>query len=77
MKPVWFAGNHSDIGASYAEDESRLSDIARGWMIKELKATCGGIQIIEDLLRLFRAAGALRHAENDAEVRRDCVNFYI
>lgn len=28
----WFAGNHSDIGGSYAEDESRLSDIASsGW----------------------------------------------
>ena len=75
MKPVWFAGNHSDIGASYAEDESRLSDIALGWMIEVFKATCGGAQIIEDLLRLFRDAGALQHAENDAEVRRDCVRF--
>ena len=63
LKPVWFAGNHSDIGGSYAEDESRLSDIALGWMIEELKATCGGVQIIEDLLRLFPDSGALQHDE--------------
>ena len=31
----WFAGNHSDIGGSYPEIESRLSDIALHWMAKE------------------------------------------
>jgi len=31
----WFAGNHSDIGGSYPETESRLSDIALEWMAKE------------------------------------------
>jgi hypothetical protein len=31
----WFAGNHSDIGGSYAETESRLSDISLEWMIRE------------------------------------------
>ncbi len=31
----WFAGNHSDIGGSYAETESRLSDIALQWMIEQ------------------------------------------
>jgi uncharacterized protein (DUF2235 family) len=29
---VWFAGNHSDIGGSYPENESRLSDISLHWM---------------------------------------------
>lgn len=29
----WFAGNHSDIGGSYPENESRLSDIALKWMV--------------------------------------------
>lgn len=33
---LWFSGNHSDIGGSYSEDESRLSDITLGWMIGEL-----------------------------------------
>lgn len=32
---MWFAGNHSDIGGSYPEAESRLSDIALGWMVGE------------------------------------------
>ena len=29
---MWFAGNHSDIGGSYPEAESRLSDVALQWM---------------------------------------------
>jgi hypothetical protein len=32
---LWFAGNHSDIGGSYAEAESRLSDNALWWMIEQ------------------------------------------
>jgi uncharacterized protein (DUF2235 family) len=32
---LWFAGNHSDIGGSYAESESRLSDNALWWMIEQ------------------------------------------
>jgi uncharacterized protein (DUF2235 family) len=38
LKQEWFAGNHSDIGGSYPENESRLSDIALGWMVDEAKA---------------------------------------
>lgn len=63
LKAVWFAGNHSDIGGSYAEDESRLSDIALGWMVIELQETCPAVQINYDLLRLFPDAGALQHDE--------------
>jgi uncharacterized protein (DUF2235 family) len=33
LDQVWFAGVHSDIGGSYAENESRLSDIAMEWMV--------------------------------------------
>jgi uncharacterized protein (DUF2235 family) len=33
LQQVWFAGNHSDIGGSYLENESRLSDISLGWMV--------------------------------------------
>jgi hypothetical protein len=32
FEQLWFAGNHSDIGGSYPEDESRLSDITLKWM---------------------------------------------
>jgi uncharacterized protein (DUF2235 family) len=37
LQQVWFAGNHSDIGGSYAENESRLSDISLGWMVHAAK----------------------------------------
>lgn len=33
FEQLWFAGNHSDIGGSYPENESRLSDIALEWMM--------------------------------------------
>jgi uncharacterized protein (DUF2235 family) len=32
LQQVWFAGNHSDIGGSYPENESGLSDISLEWM---------------------------------------------
>lgn len=31
----WFAGNHADIGGGYPEIESRLSDLALGWMLEQ------------------------------------------
>ena len=33
LDQIWFAGVHSDIGGSYAENESRLSDITLEWMV--------------------------------------------
>jgi uncharacterized protein (DUF2235 family) len=35
LSQAWFAGNHSDIGGSYPETESRLSDISLQWMLEE------------------------------------------
>lgn len=35
IKQVWFAGVHSDVGGSYATDESGLSQIALEWMLCE------------------------------------------
>lgn len=49
----WFAGNHSDIGGSYPEDESRLSDIALDWMICEATSLPDPINVDMDRLRLF------------------------
>lgn len=46
LEQMWFAGNHSDIGGSYGEDESRLSDIALGWMVEQ--ATSLPHPLIED-----------------------------
>lgn len=36
LSQCWFAGNHSDIGGSYPETESRLSDISLQWMLQEI-----------------------------------------
>lgn len=35
VQEVWFAGVHSDVGGSYAESESQLSQIALRWLLCE------------------------------------------
>jgi hypothetical protein len=45
LMQLWFAGNHSDIGGSYAETESRLSDIALQWMIEQATGIRDGLKI--------------------------------
>jgi uncharacterized protein (DUF2235 family) len=37
LQQIWFAGNHSDVGGGYPENEARLSDIALGWMAHAAK----------------------------------------
>lgn len=63
LDQVWFAGNHSDIGGSYPEDESRLSDIALGWMLEELESIEHPPLINDRLIQLFPDAGGLQHDE--------------
>lgn len=36
VKQVWFVGAHADVGGGYTAQESRLSDIALEWMMKQL-----------------------------------------
>ena len=36
IKQVWFVGAHADVGGGYSAKESRLSDIALEWMMKQL-----------------------------------------
>jgi uncharacterized protein (DUF2235 family) len=60
---LWFAGNHSDIGGSYPEAESRLSDIALGWMLDEARSVPAGLIVDEDRLRIFPSAAGLQHDE--------------
>lgn len=61
LKQLWFAGNHSDIGGSYSEDESRLSDIALGWMVDVAKK--GGLIVENAVLRLFPDPSGMQHDE--------------
>ena len=54
FKQLWFAGNHSDIGGSYPENKSRLSDIALQWMhCQEAQAVPEGMKIDPSMLRLY------------------------
>jgi hypothetical protein len=39
VKQVWFVGAHADVGGGYAAQESRLSDIALEWIMKQLAET--------------------------------------
>jgi len=68
LKQVWFAGCHSDIGGSYPEAESRLSDIALDWMVEELRDCVPTIQINENMLHRSPDPLGLQHRE-DAMMR--------
>lgn len=63
LKQVWFAGCHSDIGGSYLEPESRLSDITLGWMLDELQECVPEICINEDLLVTSPDPLSIQHEE--------------
>jgi uncharacterized protein (DUF2235 family) len=59
LDQIWFAGVHSDVGGSYAENESRLSDISLEWMLDAatnlpdgISNDGNGIKVDHDLLHL-------------------------
>ncbi len=60
---LWFAGNHSDIGGSYPENESRLSDITLEWMLSEARSLPHPLIVNESMLNLFPSADAMQHCE--------------
>ena len=61
FKQVWFAGSHSDIGGSYPDTESRLSDIALAWMVEEARQPARA-----DRHRSFAAAALSRQRRRAA-----------
>jgi hypothetical protein len=64
LVPRWFAGNHSDIGGSYPEEESRLSDIALAWMVGEVEKALGdSVMVLHDRLVTSPDALGLQHSE--------------
>lgn len=68
---MWFAGNHSDIGGSYPEAESRLSDIALGWMVEQATSIPDPLRVDGmapgkegfGRLRLHPAPNGMQHCE--------------
>ncbi|MBL8903583.1 MAG: DUF2235 domain-containing protein [Rhizobiales bacterium] len=65
IKQVWFPGNHSDIGGSYPEEESRLSDIALKWMVAELIAAIPDVKVRGDILVTSPDPLGLQHDERE------------
>jgi hypothetical protein len=63
FEQVWFAGNHSDIGGGYPEDESRLSDIALDWMVKWATVVPDGLTCDECVLKRWPYPEGPQHDE--------------
>lgn len=64
LEQLWFAGNHSDIGGSYPENESRLSDIALQWMVEQAQKVPNPLIIDPFVLRLFPSPAGMQHDES-------------
>jgi len=66
FQQIWFAGNHADIGGSYPNNESRLSDITLGWMADfiehELPAEAR-VRINRAVLKCSPSAAGMMHDE--------------
>jgi uncharacterized protein (DUF2235 family) len=63
FEQVWFAGNHSDIGGSYPENEARLSDITLDWMLKWASVVPGGLKRDDRVLKLWCYPEGMQHDE--------------
>lgn len=70
FKQIWFAGNHSDIGGSYAENESRLSDISLAWMIEEATSLPHPLLVDRRNLNLYPLSSGPQHDERRATIDR-------
>lgn len=66
FQQYWFAGNHSDIGGSYSEIESRLSDIALAWMVEAAAGIKDGIKIDSFVLNLYPSFAGMQHDQRRA-----------
>jgi Uncharacterized alpha/beta hydrolase domain (DUF2235) len=86
---LWFAGNHSDIGGSYPESESRLSDVALAWLCEQATSVPNGLKtgpiFVNDkkmantgdtgpALHIFPSADGVQHCEISG--MRDTLDAY-
>lgn len=63
FQQIWFAGNHSDIGGSYPETESRLSDISLHWILEQATQAKHPILIDTEKLHTFPDSAGPQHCE--------------
>ncbi|MDB5751082.1 MAG: hypothetical protein JWP65_1503 [Ramlibacter sp.] len=75
LQQLWFAGNHSNIGGSYAEDESRLSDISLQWMLEQATTLPHPLQVDRSKLSLFPDPAGMQHDE--IESMRDSYPWWV
>jgi hypothetical protein len=75
LQQIWFAGNHSDIGGSYPEEESRLSDIALEWMVEQTAGLPHPLILDSTKLHLFPDPFGLQHCE--VESLRNCYPSWV
>jgi hypothetical protein len=68
---LFFAGNHSDVGGSYPEEESRLSDVALEWMVDEATSIPGPLIVDRSRLRTAPDATGMQHSERERVKDRD------
>src|SRR5262249_368192 len=61
-------GSHSDVGGSYPETESRLSDIALAWMVEEAERLPHPIRVDRSVLKLYPDAAGGQHNERKAAI---------
>jgi hypothetical protein len=64
----WFAGNHSDVGGSYSENDARLSDISLKWMLDAAAST--GLKFDSRYMRLYPDPTGPQHDERRSWVFR-------
>ena len=63
LRQVWFAGDHSDIGGGYIENESRLSDNALDWLLGQLRELPHQVSMDNSVLRSFPSGTGPQHDE--------------
>jgi uncharacterized protein (DUF2235 family) len=66
FEQVWFPGCHSDVGGSYTENESRLSDAALKWMLACASVVPNGITYDASVLQLYPSSSGMQHDERKA-----------
>jgi uncharacterized protein (DUF2235 family) len=75
LQQVWFAGNHSNIGGSYAEDESRLSDISLNWMLEQVTSLPHPLKVDISRLHLHPDPAGMQH--NEIESMRESYPWWV
>jgi uncharacterized protein (DUF2235 family) len=63
LQQFWFAGDHSDVGGSYIENESRLSDITLEWMTEATQRVPDSLKIDRSVLHMSPSPDGMQHDE--------------